>query len=171
MNSKANSTIFLFFGLVLGGLAMYFFNNYKIEKKTVDTGHVQSASPEPDSRDKWDKSPKPQEYEDIAKLTNETTVINFVKTHQQLPDYYITKSEARKAGWEPSRGNLCEVLPGKAIGGDRFSNREKTLPSGAQYYEADVNYTCGRRGAHRIVYTAKGDVWLTKNHYKSFEKQ
>ncbi|MBB4806106.1 hypothetical protein HNP38_001378 [Chryseobacterium defluvii] len=107
----------------------------------------------------------------IAGLTEEKKVISYVKRNHRLPDYYITKSEARRLGWNPSKGNLCEVLPGKAIGGDKFSNRERKLPGNEKYFEADVNYRCGNRNADRIVYTKDGDVYLTKNHYKSFEKQ
>ncbi|QDP86625.1 ribonuclease N [Chryseobacterium sp. SNU WT5] len=107
----------------------------------------------------------------IDELTQERKVINYVKTNHKLPDYYLTKGEARKNGWVASKGNLCDVLPGKAIGGDHFSNREKTLPKGNKYFEADVNYNCGNRNADRIVFTKDGEVWLTKNHYKSFEKQ
>jgi hypothetical protein len=51
-------------------------------------------------------------------------VIAYVKSNHKLPDFYITKSEAKSQGWNPSKGNLCDVLPGKAIGGDQFSNRE-----------------------------------------------
>ena len=107
----------------------------------------------------------------IDELTNENTVINYVKQNHQLPNYYITKNEAKKLGWNPSQGNLCEVLPGKAIGGDKFSNREKQLPKGEQYFEADVNYNCGNRNADRIVFTKNGDVYLTKDHYKTFEEK
>ncbi|MDO4225379.1 MAG: ribonuclease domain-containing protein [Bergeyella zoohelcum] len=115
--------------------------------------------------------PSDNQTSEIDELTNEKRVITYVKQHKELPDYYITKSEAREGGWVASEGNLCDVLPGKAIGGDRFSNREKQLPAGQQYYEADVNYNCGRRGADRIVFTKDGEVWLTHNHYKTFEKQ
>lgn len=94
-----------------------------------------------------------------------------MKTHRRLPEYYITKEEARKLGWISSKGNLCEVIPGKAIGGDHFSNREKKLPADNKYFEADVNYNCSNRNADRIIFTKNGDVWLTKNHYKTFEKQ
>lgn len=107
----------------------------------------------------------------IDELTDERVVIDYVKSNHSLPAYYITKSQARKRGWVASQGNLCDVLPGNAIGGDHFSNREKTLPPGDKYFEADVNYHCGRRNADRIVFTKNGDIWLTKNHYKSFEKQ
>ncbi len=108
---------------------------------------------------------------EIDELTSEEVVIPFVKQNGTLPSYYLTKSEAKKKGWIPSQGNLCEVLPGQAIGGDRFSNREGKLPKGEQYFEADVNYNCGNRGADRIVFTKKGEVWLMHNHYKSFQKQ
>ena len=107
----------------------------------------------------------------IEKLTNEEIVINYIKKNRALPEYYITKTEAKKYGWKPSEGNLCEVLPNRAIGGDRFGNREGKLPRGEQYYEADVNYRCGRRNSDRVIFNKNGEVWLTKDHYKTFKKQ
>ncbi|MGS0749135.1 ribonuclease domain-containing protein [Halpernia sp. GG3] len=62
-------------------------------------------------------------------------------------------------------------MPGKAIGGDYFNNREKQLPSNEKYFEADVNYKCGSRNSDRIIYTKSGEVYLTTDHYKSFQKQ
>lgn len=169
MNNKTKTLLFFFIGAITGMLAMYLFSNYRIEKKN---------SPEASqaSNINYSETDKPEVVGtsadiSIELMTNERTVIDHVKTFHELPAYYITKSEARKHGWNPSSGNLCDVLPGKAIGGDRFTNREKQLPAGAQYYEADVNYNCGNRGADRIVFTKDGDVWLTKNHYKTFEKQ
>lgn len=107
----------------------------------------------------------------IDELTAEKKVINYVKKNHHLPHYYLTKKKARKLGWKPHLGNLCDVLPGKAIGGDRFGNREKRLPKGNQYFEADINYNCGNRNADRIIFTKNGDVWLTHDHYKTFTKQ
>ena len=68
------------------------------------------------------------------------------------------------------RSNLCAVLPGKAIGGDRFSNREGQLPSagGRVWREADINYQCGRRGADRLLYSSDGLIFVTRDHYKNF---
>lgn len=111
--------------------------------------------------------------DDISDLTDERIVIAYLKKHNKLPDYYITKNQARKKGWVANQGNLCDVLPGKAIGGDRFGNREGRLPkkSGRQYFEADLNYDCGRRKADRVVYSNDGLVYLTKDHYKTFQKQ
>ena len=67
--------------------------------------------------------PVPQHTEQpqsIDALTAQSRVVSYVQQHQRLPDYYVTKKAARNAGWQPSKGNLCDVMPGKAIGGDRF---------------------------------------------------
>ena len=172
---KIKLALLFFFGAISGMFAMYLFSNYKIEKKnqteisqnsTSNNNRNQNISS--NSRNESTSSPTSG---NIDELTEERKVIDYVKANHKLPDYYITKSEARNQGWNASAGNLCEVLPGRAIGGDKFSNREKTLPKGDQYFEADVNYNCGKRNADRIVFTKNGDVWLTKNHYKSFDKQ
>ncbi len=107
----------------------------------------------------------------IDRLTREDIVVEYIRQYQKLPDYYITKKEAQQQGWIPSRGNLCEVLPGKAIGGDNFGNREKRLPvkAGRKYFEADLNYNCGRRNADRVVFSNDGLIYVTKDHYNSFE--
>lgn len=118
------------------------------------------------------KTPLPQGSSiSIDQLTQEDVVVNYIKEHKQLPHYYLTKNEAKKLGWKPHLGNLCEVLPGKAIGGDVFGNREKKLPLGYQYYEADINYHCGNRNAQRVVFTNNGKVWITTDHYKTFTKK
>lgn len=167
MNPKLKTLLFFLVGAFAGISMMYLITNYKIERKS-DAGSQKTEVNQ--SETKFDTE-KPSEQNSIEELTNETKVISYVKSNHQLPNYYITKSEAKSKGWNPSKGNLCDVLKGKAIGGDKFSNREKQLPKGEQYYEADVNYNCGNRGADRIVFTKNGEVWLTKNHYKSFEKK
>ena len=108
----------------------------------------------------------------IDTLTEEKKVTDYLKENGELPDYYITKKEAQKKGWVAKEGNLCEVLPGRAIGGDIFTNREKTLPvkNGRIWYEADINYNCGRRNAQRIVYSNDGLIFVTHDHYKNFEE-
>lgn len=170
--NRQNIKLFLFFiiGLLSAFLVMYFIQNYNIEKKTDPSinSAVVSNSEKSGSETEHINS---ESFADIQELTEENTVISYVKQRHKLPDYYVTKSEARKKGWVPSKGNLCDILPGNAIGGDRFSNREKLLPIGKQYFEADVNYNCGNRNADRIVFTKNGEVWLTKNHYKSFQKK
>ncbi|WP_227413166.1 ribonuclease domain-containing protein [Chryseobacterium culicis] len=172
MNGKIRSVFFICLGLLFGMGTMYIYKNF-IEKKKHQSGSVttENVSYGSTSSDQVDHTGNVSDQLSIDQLTEEKTVINYVKKNHQLPEYYITKNEARKQGWDPSRGNLCEVLPGKAIGGDKFGNREGRLPDGEKYFEADVNYHCGGRNADRIIYTRKGDVYLTKNHYKSFEKQ
>lgn len=173
--NRQNIKLGLFFiiGLLTAFLVMYFFQNYKLEKKNDASSNMEVASSNKDDKgNSADVNASPSKNtESIDELTNEKKVINYVKATRHLPDYYVTKSQAKKSGWIPSKGNLCDVLPGKAIGGDRFSNREKNLPGNEQYYEADVNYSCGNRNADRIIFTKNGDVFLTKDHYKSFQKQ
>ena len=57
-----------------------------------------------------------------------------------------------------------------SIGGDKFGNREGLLPKedGRQYYECDVNYQGGYRGAERIVFSNDGLIFYTDDHYNSF---
>ncbi|CAM3785082.1 ribonuclease domain-containing protein [Xenorhabdus thuongxuanensis] len=112
------------------------------------------------------------EKEQIDVLTEQTRVANYLRQHHTLPDYYITKKQARRFGWNARAGNLCEVLPDRAIGGDKFSNRENKLPtkSGRHWFEADVNYRCGHRGSDRLLYSNDGLIYLTVNHYNSFTR-
>ncbi len=166
MNGKIRSVFFICLGLLFGMSVMYVYNNFIADKKENS-----SKNPRIEYSSSEISGSAYSSQESIDQLTEEKKVIAYVKKNHQLPEYYITKNEARKMGWNPSKGNLCEVLPGKAIGGDKFSNRERTLPEGEKYFEADVNYHCGNRNADRIVFTKDGDVYLTKNHYKSFEKQ
>lgn len=153
---------FICLGLLFGMSVMYVYKNFIADAKPVSTEKLSKAGIN-DSGDSFQQS--------IDQLTEEKTVINYIKQNHKLPDYYITKNQARNLGWNPSKGNLCEVAPGKAIGGDRFGNRERILPADNKYFEADVNYHCGSRQADRIVFTKDGEVYLSKNHYKSFEKQ
>ena len=89
--------------------------------------------------------------------------------HHVLPDGYITKNEARSLGWEERKGNLAEVAPGKAIGGDRFQNREKHLPDAPDriWYEADLDYNGGYRGPKRLLYSNDGLIYYTLDHYET----
>lgn len=171
MNSKKRSLFFICLGLLFGMSVMYIYNNFIADKKENSTIDSRSRYHAPGELPDGTPDPKYSDQQRIDQLTEEKTVINYVKQNHKLPDYYITKNKARELGWNPSKGNLCDVLPGKAIGGDKFSNREGTLPKGENYFEADVNYNCGNRNADRIIFTKNGDVYLTKNHYKSFEKQ
>lgn len=186
MNSKLKNFIFFFLGALGMMLIMYFFNNYKIEKKNVSgNSEISYQKPEKNNSEnslsyqKVSKKNEDNSYQNsmpenhIDELTKEELVVKYLKEHGELPDYYITKSEAKNEGWIPSKGNLCEVAPGKAIGGDIWTNRQKSLPvkSGRKYYEADLNYNCGNRNADRVVFSNDGLIFVTYDHYKSFEEK
>jgi len=106
----------------------------------------------------------------IVSGTDEQTVVSYLRQNHRLPEYYITKKKAREAGWDARAGNLCDVLPGKAIGGDRFSNREGRLPVANKrvWREADINYRCGRRGADRVLFASDGLIYVSRDHYQNF---
>ena len=93
-------------------------------------------------------------------------VAKYIKTYNHLPSNYVTKSKARELGW--SGGPLEKYAPGKRIGGDKFTNRQKVLPTG-EYYECDItDNDSNTRGAKRIVYSTDGRVYYTEDHYKTF---
>ena len=93
----------------------------------------------------------------------------YIHTYGHLPDNYVTKKEARSAGWE--KGSLEKYFPGCSIGGDVFQNREGLLPkaSGRTYYECDID-TAGEksRGDKRIVFSDDGLIFYTEDRYESF---
>lgn len=96
----------------------------------------------------------------------------YLHLYSELPVNYITKSQAKALGWVPKEGNLWEVTDHKSIGGDRFSNREGTLPKkkGRQYFECDIDYKGGTRGPKRLVFSNDGLIFYTSDHYKNFKR-
>lgn len=134
-------------------------------------GLREKSSPTVPARHEQPVSSRQNSSSDISVLTQQQRVADYLRQHQQLPAYYLRKGDARKQGWDPAKGNLCQVLPGRAIGGDRFSNREGGLPdkNGRRWFEADVNYQCGRRGTDRMLYSSDGLIFVTRDHYRHFE--
>ena len=109
------------------------------------------------SEDGWYYSP-----EDVAL---------YLHTYGKLPSNYLTKQQAESRGWDSSAGNLWDVAEGYCIGGDRFGNYEGKLPkNNGTYYECDVNYSGGFRGAERLIFTRDGQIWYTGDHYTTFQK-
>ncbi|MEG1822300.1 MAG: ribonuclease domain-containing protein [Clostridiales bacterium] len=102
-----------------------------------------------------------------TRLTAPQEVADYIHEYEKLPPNYITKDEAKDLGWKSDEGNLNEVAPGMSIGGDYFGNYDNTLPQG-DWHECDVNYTTGYRNAERLVYSDKGDIFYTDDHYKTF---
>ena len=99
--------------------------------------------------------------------TSKDDVALYIHTYGKLPSNFITKSEARKLGWEG--GPLEEYAPGMCIGGDYFGNYEELLPKGRSYKECDID-TLGKksRGAKRIIYSDDGLIYYTEDHYESY---
>ncbi|MDO5775703.1 MAG: ribonuclease domain-containing protein [Eubacteriales bacterium] len=113
------------------------------------------------------------ELAEDGSYTDKEQVALYIATYGQLPHNYITKNEAKAAGWDAETGNLDAVCPGKSIGGDRFGNYEGNLPDkkGRKYFECDINYNKDDeyRGAERIIYSNDGLIYYTGDHYKTFE--
>ena len=89
-----------------------------------------------------------------------------------LPSYYITPSAAKSYGYIPVLGNLSLVAPGKLLTKGPYKNRNGHLPQapGRTWNEADINYTSGYRGSDRILYSNDGLVFVTYDHYKTFQE-
>lgn len=116
-----------------------------------------------------------QDLRNFAMLMGLEQVDTFVETIETirdtgwLPDFYLTKNEARDRGWQPG-SDLCRSAPGYVIGGNRFGNREGHLPERyrRQWTEADLDFDCGRRGAKRLVFSNDGLIFVTLDHYETF---
>ena len=111
-----------------------------------------------------------QSIDENGEYTSKDDVALYIHTYGKLPKNFITKSQAQSLGWES--GPLWEFAPGKSIGGDTFGNREGLLPkaSGRKWYECDIDYDGGSRGAKRIVFSNDGLIYYTDDHYESFTR-
>lgn len=113
-----------------------------------------------------------QGVEEGKNYSSKEQVAEYIHKFKELPPNYLTKKEAGNLGWRSSDGNLWDVTEKASIGGDIFGNREGLLPKkkGRIYYECDINYQGGYRGAERIVFSNDGLIFYTSNHYESFEQ-
>ena len=107
--------------------------------------------------------------------TSKEEVALYLYTYGKLPSNFITKKEAEDLGWKKKdgeAGQLHVVAPGMSIGGSSFGNYEGLLPEkkGRKYFECDINYVKGNRGAERLVYSNDGLIFYTGDHYESFEQ-
>ena len=113
--------------------------------------------------------------EEDGHYTSKEEVALYIHTYGKLPSNYITKNEAEELGWKKKdgeAGQLHVVAPGMSIGGSKYGNYEGLLPDadGRKYYECDINYVKGNRGAERIVYSNDGLIFYTGDHYETFEQ-
>ena len=103
--------------------------------------------------------------------TSKEEVALYLYTYGKLPSNFITKKEAENLGWKKKdgeAGQLHVVAPGMSIGGSSFGNYEGLLPEkkGRKYFECDINYVKGNRGAERLVYSNDGLIFYTGDHYE-----
>ncbi len=135
----------------------------------VDVAVVQVPSGDdmPDAPESANPEPEPGLSEDGSYYSKEDVAL-YLWTYKKLPQNFITKTEARKLGWEG--GSVEKYKKGAAIGGDNFGNYEGLLPEEHRYRECDID-TNGQdsRGAKRIVYAADFSlIYYTDDHYESF---
>ena len=96
-------------------------------------------------------------------------VAAYIYQYGELPDNYITKEELVKKGWIPKNTTVDEIAPGRIVGGGTYIDETVEQAEGRIYYECDVNYTEGARGAERLVYSNDGMIYYTPDHYETFE--
>lgn len=150
-------------------------NNLIIEKPS--DGEVLTETEDLSEVDEQNNEQSSEQNEDYVideegTYTAPEDVALYIHTYNKLPSNFITKKKAMELGWESSEGNLWEVTDQMSIGGDVFGNREGNLPKkdGRRWFECDVNYEGGFRGAERIVYSNDGLIYYTDDHYKTFSQ-
>lgn len=94
----------------------------------------------------------------------------YIMIYGILPDYYVDKNTLNQLGWNSGKKKVSSILPGKMIGGDTYKNLDEKLPSlpGRIWYEADINYTQGKRNGHRILFSNDGLIFVSYDHYHTF---
>ena len=145
----------------------------EIEAETKGKTDVQSESESVTGTEKSDADVLT--VDEDGHYTSKEEVALYIHTYGKLPSNFISKKEAEELGWKKKdgeAGQLHAVAPGMSIGGSSFGNYEGLLPEkkGRKYYECDINYKKGNRGAERIVYSNDGLIFYTGDHYESFEQ-
>ncbi len=126
-----------------------------------------SPAPEEDGQDQPEEPTLPEE----GWYSSKEEVALYLHLYGHLPDNFVTKAQAQKAGW--SGGNVERYTgEGTALGGSKFGNYEELLPKaeGRTYQECDIDTVgASSRGAKRIVFSNDGLIYYTEDHYESFE--
>lgn len=164
MKKKLTSILAIILALVLG----YFGINPGILPQDTDTAPTTLTATVP-GQTTTPTETTPYLDPDGSYTTKEDVAL-YIHIYGQLPGNFMTKSEARKLGWEG--GGLDRYAPGMCIGGDKFGNYEGILPDapGRTWTECDID-TLGAtsRGAKRIVFSNDGLIYYTDDHYETFE--
>lgn len=110
------------------------------------------------------------QLDEYGEYTALEEVAAYLVQYGALPCNYLTKTEAKELGWSAKKDNLGDVMPGCSIGGDKFQNKEKKLPSakGRTWYECDLNSKNGERTNERLVYSSDGMIYYTPDAHQTF---
>jgi len=134
------------------------------DSKKEDKKEVQD-----NKKKKGNKQSNSNVIQEDGEYTTKEDVALYLHTYNKLSKNFITKAEARKLGWRG--GGLDPYADGKSIGGDVYTNVEKTLPTGTKYHECDIDTRhAKKRGAKRIVYSDNKKIYYTEDHYKTFKQ-
>ena len=117
-------------------------------------------------------------YQDLAKKALGTISERkpspdvWLKLFGKLPNYYITKEEAREIyGWNPRRNTMAGKATDKMIGNEPYRNENHRLPEkeGRIWYECDVDYQSGTRTTNpkRLFYSNDGLMFYSTDHGKT----
>jgi hypothetical protein len=143
-----------------------FFGLEPIEETEATPTPAPTATPAP--ADQAEKKAVKQDW--TLPITEPQRIVNYLHAFGKLPDNFITKQEAQELGWDSRWNYVGDVAPGKSIGGNRFGNYEKKLPTkpGRTWYECDTNYKGRKRGATRLLFSSDGLYYFTNDHYRTF---
>lgn len=110
---------------------------------------------------------------DLAAAEAANPLVGSLKETGELPDNYVTKDEARAAGWEPGKA-VGNSIPDGQLGGHTFENEDgEIVPSapGRTWYEADVgldpSISRSNQPGTRLLYSNDGLAYVTSDHYQS----
>ena len=149
----------------------------EISEEAAETESEEAQTPEAETTDREELAQEEDALtiKEDGHYTSKEEVALYIHTYGKLPSNFISKDEAEDLGWKKKdgeAGQLHVVAPGMSIGGSYFGNYEGLLPEkkGRKYYECDINYVKGNRGAERIVYSNDGLIFYTGDHYESFEQ-
>ncbi len=92
-----------------------------------------------------------------------------LKYKRKLPEYYISQTELEYLGWRKGE-RVSKYSNEKMLFGGEYKNNNLHLPQeiGRIWYEADLNYTGGKRNGQRILFSNDGLIFVTYDHYEIF---
>ncbi|MDO4671001.1 MAG: ribonuclease domain-containing protein [Aerococcus sp.] len=167
--AKLKKVLHLVLGLIIVGAVVFFANDDLVTPVTTapDNGILSESQTDLTSNEQEAMTHSEEQVKKGQVYRSLVDVAAYLHRYQTLPPNYITKAQAKSAGWEG--GDLWTYTDKKTIGGDHFGNYEATLPPG-DYFEADVNYYGGKRNDDRLVYDKKGNIYFSDDHYNTFKK-